>query len=84
MTPLTAQSRSERRLSCDEILRIAQQDAEVAYRDLDLRLFRISLALKENGWHVDYDLVAPGFAGGGPHYVIDPVTGSILWKTYEQ
>jgi hypothetical protein len=69
-------------LPCDEILRIAHRDAEAAYQDLSA--YRISLVRQQDGWHVDYDLTEPLVAGGGPHYVIDPVTGAILSKCYEQ
>jgi hypothetical protein len=33
---------------------------------------------------VDYELVNPDVNGGGPHYIIDPVTGAINSKRYEQ
>ena len=66
----------------DEILRIAQRDAEGAYQDLSE--FRITLVLKPDGWHVDYELTEPYVAGGGPHYVIDPATGRIIEKKYYQ
>src|SRR5262249_50762506 len=69
-------------LACDEILRIAQRDAVAAFGDLSG--YRISLVQAPDGWHVDYDLVKRVVAGGGPHYVIDPVTGAILSKVYEQ
>jgi hypothetical protein len=69
-------------LPCDEILRIAHRDAAAVYRDL--ADFRITLELRPDGWHVDYDLTAPTVAGGGPHYVIDPETGQIVSKRYEQ
>ncbi len=69
-------------LSSDEVLRIARLDAEQAYRDLSA--YRISLLLERDGWHVDYLLRDPNLNGGGPHYVIDPVTGGILAKRYEQ
>jgi hypothetical protein len=69
-------------LSSDEVLRIARQDAEAAYRDLSG--YRISLLLQPDGWHVDYDLLEPLVAGGGPHYIIDPASGTILSKRYEQ
>ena len=83
MTLLNANQQSaERSLSPDEVLRIANHDAEAAYRDLSG--YRISLLLQPDGWHVDYDLVEPLVAGGGPHYVIDPVSGTILLKRYEQ
>ena len=70
------------KLAGDQILSIAQQDAIGAYRDLSA--FRILLVLEADGWHVDYDLKDPNLFGGGPHYVIDPQTGAILSKRYEQ
>jgi hypothetical protein len=76
------QGGGHRLLSCDEILKIAQRDAEAAYRDLSG--YRITLVRERDGWHVDYDLTEPYVAGGGPHYVIDPGTGTILSKRYEQ
>ena len=69
-------------LSGDLILTIAHQDAVRAYGDLSH--FRIQLALEPDGWHVDYDLKDPNIFGGGPHYVIDPRSGAILTKRYEQ
>jgi hypothetical protein len=69
-------------LACDEILRIAHRDAEAVYRDLSR--YRISLVHEADGWHVDYELKNPLSAGGGPHYVIDAVSGVILNKVYEQ
>ena len=69
-------------LASDEVLRIARTDAELAYRDLTP--YHISMALEADGWHVDYDLHDPGLHGGGPHYVIDPITGRIISKRYEQ
>ena len=69
-------------LTSDEILRIARMDGENAYRDLSR--FRIILEEMDDGWHVDYELNRPGWCGGGPHYIIDPVTGEIKSKRYEQ
>jgi hypothetical protein len=69
-------------LSCDEVLRIARLDAEEAYRDLSA--YRITVSLEADGWHVDYDLTEYAMAGGGPHYVIDPVDGKTISKRYEQ
>lgn len=69
-------------LSSDEVLRIARLDAERAYRDLTC--YRISLVLEADGWHVDYHLKDPQQNGGAPHYVIDPHTGNINAKRYEQ
>jgi hypothetical protein len=69
-------------LAGDQVLSIAQADAVKAYRDLSK--YSIRLALEEDGWHVDYDLKDPKWKGGGPHYVIDPFTGAILSKRYDQ
>jgi len=69
-------------LPSDQILHIARVDAERAYRDLSG--YRITLVLQTDGWHVDYELVNPDLNGGGPHYVIDPATGVIHSKRYEQ
>jgi hypothetical protein len=69
-------------ISCHEVLRIAHADAEKAYRDLSP--YRITLALENDGWHVDYILKDPNWNGGGPHYVIDAQSGAITKKRYEQ
>jgi hypothetical protein len=66
----------------DRALAIAQADAARAYRDLSE--FRIQLVLEDDGWHVDYELKDARLKGGGPHYVIDAHTGTILSKHYEQ
>jgi hypothetical protein len=66
----------------DRALHIARLDAEHAYRDLSP--FRIQLVLEDDGWHVDYELKDPLVNGGGPHYLIDSLSGQILWKKYEQ
>lgn len=70
------------RLSSDEVLKIARLDAERAYRDLTP--YRISIALEPDGWHIDYELKDPHLNGGGPHHVIDPASGAIVGKRYEQ
>ena len=70
------------RLSCDQVLRIAWKDAENAYRELSG--FSIRIAEEAGGWHVDYELKDERARGGGPHYVIHPITGKILAKRYEQ
>jgi hypothetical protein len=69
-------------LSSDQALKIAREDAERVYRDL--APYQIRLILEADGWHVDYDLRDPRARGGGPHYVIDAVTGEIVSKRYEQ
>jgi hypothetical protein len=69
-------------ISGDKALAIAQADAVDVYRDLSG--YRIQLVLEADGWHVDYDLKDPRLKGGGPHYLIDAVTGAIVSKRYEQ
>jgi hypothetical protein len=69
-------------LSSDEVLRIARLDAEQVYRDLSR--FVIRIAREFDGWHVDFDLKDTQTRGGGPHYVIDPQSGVIINKRYEQ
>ena len=69
-------------ISAAQALGIAEVDALRAYRDLS-RL-RVLLRLGADGWHVDYELADPTLQGGGPHYVIDAVSGAILRKRYEQ
>jgi hypothetical protein len=78
----TARPTDRPRVSCHQALQIAQADAELAYRDLSG--YRIIVVLDEDGWHVDYELTKPLMAGGGPHYIIDAVNGTILKKRYEQ
>ena len=73
---------SDTSLAVADVLRIAHEDAQAAYRDL--LGFKITLFRSPDGWHVDYDLTDPLSAGGGPHYVIDPSTGEILARRYEQ
>jgi hypothetical protein len=69
-------------IPADQALGIAQADALRAYRDLSP--YRVMLVLEADGWHVDYELKDPKRKGGGPHYLIDPTTGVILSKRYEQ
>ena len=69
-------------LAGDQVLAIAQADAMAVYREL--ARYNIRLALEVDGWHVDYELKDSKWKGGGPHYVIDAVTGVILSKRYEQ
>jgi hypothetical protein len=71
-------------LTSDEVLRVARLDAERAYRDLSMSFYRITISLEEDGWHVDYELKPMGWCGGGPHYIIHPVSGEIIRKRYEQ
>jgi hypothetical protein len=83
MTPVTKSSSVRQpALSSDEVLKLARLDAEKVYRDLTP--YRISLALEDDGWHVDYELKEPSLNGGGPHYIIDPLSGAIISRRYEQ
>ena len=79
---MSATTAPKSKLTSHDVLRIAQLDAEKAYRDLSG--FRITLESRPDGWHVDYELTDPNLAGGGPHYVIDGTTGVIVSKRYEQ
>lgn len=81
MSPATI-SPQQTLIPSDEALRIARTDAERVYGDLSD--YRITISLRTNGWHIDYDLSEPEIKGGGPHYVIDAGDGSILSKRYEQ
>jgi hypothetical protein len=69
-------------IAMEEVLRVVRLDAEKAHRDLSG--FRIVLALREDGWHVDFEILSKTSHGGGPHYLIDSSNGAILWKTYQQ
>ena len=83
MSNVTARSSVSRPLLAgDQALAIAQADAVRAYSDLTI--YRIQLVLEDDGWHVDYELKDPRLKGGGPHYVIDALSGAILSKRYEQ
>ena len=79
---MTPTQTAHKPLTADEVLRIAREDAERVYQDLSR--FRISLFLEPDGWHIEYALAKPFVAGGGPHYVVDPITGAILSKKYYQ
>ena len=69
-------------ITCDEALRIAHLDAKKVYRELSG--FRIEITEESDGWHIDFELKNPNLNGGGPHYVIDPASGTITAKHYEQ
>jgi hypothetical protein len=75
-------SPSGSQLAGDQVLTIAQADALKVYGDLSP--YNIRLALEPDGWHVDYEVKNRKWKGGGPHYVIDAVSGAILSKRYEQ
>jgi hypothetical protein len=82
MAIVIGQEASAARISCDQALKIAREDGEKVYRDLSR--FDIRVALEADGWHIDYIFKDDRARGGGPHYVIDALTGGILSKRYEQ
>ncbi|MBI4647447.1 MAG: hypothetical protein HY738_12880 [Bacteroidia bacterium] len=63
-------------------LKIAEKDAQSAYRDLSI--YDIKIELKDEKWYVDYELSNKQMVGGGPHYIISARTGEILSYRYEQ
>ena len=69
-------------LSSDQVLRIANEDAIQAYGTVSD--FRISIRLRSDGWHVEYEPADLEEQGGGPHYVIDASDGTIVSKKYYQ
>jgi hypothetical protein len=69
-------------LTCDQVLRIANEDAVRVYRDLSHH--RIEMFLADDGWHVNYRVDPAHGQGGGPHYLIDPIDGTIKSKKYYQ
>lgn len=42
------------------------------------------MSLEDDGWHIDYELKDANVNGGGPHYIIHPLSGAIISKRYEQ
>jgi hypothetical protein len=69
-------------ISRDQALQIARTDGEKVYRDLSG--YQVNIQLEQDGWHVDYEPKDSHVQGGGPHYIIDPTSGAILRKRYEQ
>jgi hypothetical protein len=69
-------------ITSDQALQVARLDGERAYKDLTP--FRVVVALEADGWHIDYELKNPQLNGGGPHYVVDALSGTIVSKRYEQ
>lgn len=69
-------------ISRDSVLKIAEANAKVAYRDLSI--YEIKAELKDDKWYVDYELNDPQMLGGGPHYIISAKTGLIDSCRYEQ
>gem|GEM_PF-5706387 len=66
----------------ENALKIAQKDAQKAYRDLSV--YTIKAKLNRGNWFVDYDLSDPLMVGGGPHYIICSRSGCILMRRFEQ
>jgi hypothetical protein len=69
-------------ISRQQAIAIAEADGLAVYGDLDDLTLEVSL--QDDGWHVDYWMRKPRWAGGGPHYIIDRTTGEILTKLYQQ
>ena len=69
-------------IRAEEALAAAQSDAKRFYGDLTA--YRVTLALEDDGWHVDYEPKDSRRKGGAPHYIIDASTGMILKRRYEQ
>ena len=69
-------------ISCDAALAIARADAEKMYANLER--FRIEIQLDDSDWRIAFRVKEPLVTGGGPHYVIDSETGTILEKRYYQ
>jgi hypothetical protein len=67
---------------CEDVVKVARLEAARVYGALTS--YRISLALEAAGWHVDYEPKNPRLNGGGAHYVVEPVNGTIVSKRYEQ
>ena len=82
MSSIASLEPSKPQVSADAALRIARLDAEQKYRDLSP--YRIAIVFEDNHWRIDYELRNPNVQGGGPHYLIDAVTGVILSKRYAQ
>lgn len=82
MTNTATLEPSKPQVSADAALRIAQLDAENKYRDLSP--YRIAIVFEDNQWRIDYEVRNQNVQGGGPHYLIDAVTGAILSKRYAQ
>jgi hypothetical protein len=76
------QPSTPRPFPADDAFRVAHRDASAVYGEL--RGYRITIEMHSDGWHVEFDLTKLNVAGGGPRYVIDPATGAIVSKVYEQ
>ncbi len=66
----------------ESALKIAQTDAQKAYRDLSI--YTIEAKLNKGNWFVDYNLSDPHMVGGGPHYIICSRSGCIMMRRFEQ
>ncbi len=78
MTP----NHAEWHISANEAVKIAQTDAEKVYRDLSI--YRVKATLERDGWHVVYEPKNRSLNAGGPRYLIEPTSGRILDKRYQQ
>lgn len=66
----------------DEALRIAREDAERVYGELDA--YEVTIELLDGNWKIDYELRDREAQGGGPHYLISAASGELVDRRYEQ
>jgi hypothetical protein len=69
-----------------QALAIATADAQQVYGG-NLGRFRVEITLEDDGWHIAHLIHqrhGSRIAGGGPHYIIDALTGAIVSKKYYQ
>ena len=81
---LVAKTLTQAPLTRNDALEAMFADLREIYPELDLSRYQFKVTLHPDGWHVDYEFKDPNRLGGGPRYVIDPLTGKIVSKRFEQ
>jgi hypothetical protein len=71
-------------VTIQKAITIAETDALPMYGAEWLGKLEVRVSLHDDGWHVEYRQWRPRHTGGGPHYVIDAMTGEIVSKKYYQ
>ncbi len=71
-------------VSRQQAIAVAEADALPMYGAKRLDGLMLCAVLHEDGWHIEYRQWRFRHTGGGPHYVIDATTGSIVTKHYYQ
>jgi hypothetical protein len=71
-------------ITVNQAITIASDDAIPMYGAERLNRLQLTATLHDDGWHVEWHQWRPRHTGGGPHYVIDATTGSIVSKKYSQ